>query len=35
MSQTGDAGAMQMLFALQKRLIKAGIEPYVSNDNRK
>ncbi|WLG46440.1 hypothetical protein [Pseudomonas sp. FP1740] len=29
-SQSTEA-AMKMLFALQKRLIKAGINPYVSN----
>ncbi len=27
---TGESGATEMLFALQKRLIAAGIDPYVS-----
>lgn len=31
LAATGQEGAMRMLFALQKRLADAGVDPYVSN----
>lgn len=30
-AMTGPEGAMEVLFALQRRLIAAGIDPYVAN----